>query len=88
MNQFEVACGRFPTTAEGLRALIERPAELADSAEWRLFLDEPEIPRDPWEQEYIYQRPSPKNPAGFDIFSRGPDGQEGTEDDIPNPPAP
>jgi len=88
VNRFEIACGRFPTTTEGLRALIERPADLAESAEWRQFLEEPQVPRDPWGQEYMYRYPSLTNPKGFDIFSRGPDGQEGNEDDIPKPPAP
>ena len=87
VNRFEIACGRFPTTAEGLRALIERPTDLPESAEWRQFLEEPVVPQDPWGKEYIYRCPSPKNPKGFDIFSRGPDGQEGNEDDIPKPPA-
>ena len=88
VKRFEAACDRFPTSTEGLRALIERPADLAENAAWQLFLEEPQVPLDPWGHEYIYRFPSPTNPKGFDIFSRGPDGQEGNEDDIPNPPAP
>ena len=85
LNAFELDCGRFPRTAEGLEALVKRPADLSPNAKWRLYLTEPEVPKDPWGYEYIYRCPGTRNPDGFDVLSIGPDGKEGTDDDVPRP---
>lgn len=84
LNSFEIDCGRFPTTDEGLAALIIRPASLGDNVQWRAYLDDNKIPLDPWGKPYIYQSPGTINVDGFDIYSAGPDGQQGTQDDIGN----
>jgi len=39
---------------------------------------------DPWGNAYRYKNPGKHNPDSVDIFSIGPDGQQGTEDDIGN----
>jgi general secretion pathway protein G len=83
LGGFERAVGRFPSTSEGLRALIEKPPNLPEGVEWERFLDESVIPQDPWAGEYVYRSPGAVNPD-YDLFSRGPDGQEGTDDDIGN----
>ena len=84
LGSFERACGRFPTSAEGLRALIERPAGLPETAEWERFLDEQNVPKDPWQNDYIYRCPGTVNTDDYDLLSAGPDGREGTDDDIGN----
>ncbi len=84
LGQFEMDAGRFPTTAEGLEALVERPSGLRESVQWRRYLDESEVPRDPWGNEYVYRHPGTVNEASYDLFSPGPDGEPGTEDDIGN----
>lgn len=81
---FEMTCGRLPTTAEGLRALIEKPTSLPETAQWERFLDEHVIPKDPWARDYLYRQPGTVNTDGYDLLSLGPDGQEGTDDDIGN----
>ena len=40
--------------------------------------------KDAWGNEYQYRNPGRHNPNGYDIYSSGPDGKEGTEDDIGN----
>ncbi len=51
LNLFEMDNGHYPTTDQGLKALIEKPA---DAANWRPYLDGKIIPKDPWNQDYIY----------------------------------
>ncbi|MEM3486560.1 MAG: type II secretion system major pseudopilin GspG [Candidatus Methanomethyliaceae archaeon] len=81
LSQFEVHAGRFPTTQEGLQALVSKPSGLSED-EWSgPYLNE--IPKDPWGQEFIYRSPGEHN-ADFDLISKGPDKQENTPDDITN----
>jgi len=70
--------GRYPTTSEGLDALVHNPGNLES---WKgPYLGKPELPKDPWGKPYAYR--SPGQHGDFDIFSNGPDGSEGGEDDI------
>jgi general secretion pathway protein G len=65
--------GRYPTSSEGLSALIERPAR---SAVWNgPYLKANIVPTDPWGTPYIYRSPGQHGP--YDIISYGPDKQEG-----------
>ena len=84
LNAFELDCGRFPSAAEGLTALVEKPAGLPESAKWRQYLDESRVPLDPWDRSFIYRYPGTVNEGGYDLLSAGPDGKEGTDDDIGN----
>ena len=84
LNNFEVECGRFPTTEEGLNALLAAPASATG---WHGPYIEASALKDPWEQPFVYQYPGTHNPSGFDLFSAGPDKQTGTQDDIGNWPA-
>ncbi len=61
--------GSFPTSAEGLDALVNRPAGAPTS--WRKLLDE--VPRDPWGTAFVYRFPSPEDPERFELLSLGPD---------------
>lgn len=73
---------RYPTTEEGLQALITPPASNADK--WRgPYLEGGKIPLDPWGNPYKYRYPSTKKSEGYDVFSLGPDGVE-SDDDIGN----
>ena len=81
LSAFEVRAGRFPTTQEGLQALVTKPSGLSDD-EWEgPYLNE--MPKDPWGQEFIYRSPGEHN-ADYDLISKGPDKQENTPDDIAN----
>lgn len=67
---------RYPTTAEGLTALVTNPGNLEH---WERTLDK--LPIDSWGHPYIYRGPS-QNGLAFDLLSAGPDGKEGTADDV------
>jgi general secretion pathway protein G len=72
-----------PTTAEGLQALVVAPT--ARASDWHgPYFDPPEVPVDPWGEPYQYAAPGVHNESGFDIWSKGPDKQNGTADDIGN----
>jgi general secretion pathway protein G len=78
---FEVDAARYPTTKEGLDALRIAPPGLAA---WKGPYLRDGVPKDPWGQPYVYRCPGQHNPKGFDLSSAGPDGKEGTADDITN----
>ncbi|RZS85478.1 type II secretion system major pseudopilin GspG [Pigmentiphaga kullae] len=68
--------GRYPTTEQGLRALVERPATGQVPANWKQYLDR--LPADPWGNPYQYLNPGVHG-ADVDVFSLGADGQPGGE---------
>jgi general secretion pathway protein G len=80
-DAFEIDTGRYPTTSEGIRALIEQPSN-ADG--WKGPYLKRGVPKDPWGNDYIYKQPGQHNEYGYDLYSLGPDGQQGTADDIIN----
>ena len=92
INAFETALevyklhmGRYPTTEEGLQALTTEPDDEEEAQKWKgPYLKKTAIPKDPWGHDYIYKCPGEVNEKGFDIICLGPDGEEGTEDDITN----
>ncbi len=75
LELYKLDIGRYPTTAEGLQALITAPAGVSN---WNgPYGKERTLPLDPWKNEYRYQSPGVKGP--YDITSFGADGKEGGE---------
>jgi general secretion pathway protein G len=81
LDAFEIDAGRYPTTEEGLRALVEQPASVT---EWKGPYLSHGVPNDPWGNPFGYRCPGQHNTSGYDLYSFGPDGQEGGDDDIDN----
>lgn len=74
----------YPTTQQGLEALRQMPGDLANPHRWNgPYLDTP-VPLDPWDRPYQYECPGRYNPDEYDVWSLGPDGANGTDDDIGN----
>lgn len=72
---FKLDVGRFPTTAEGLEALVKRPSNIAA---WNgPYLKGSTLPLDPWGNPYRYA--SPGSSGGVEILSLGGDGAPGGE---------
>jgi len=80
VNQFRMDTARFPTEDEGLLALIDQPSDVVT---WEPggYLETTEIPRDGWGNEFIFEL-YPESGKQFVIRSSGPDGEQGTEDDL------
>lgn len=82
LDAFELDVGRYPTTDEGLQALMVKPSTLGPEIEW----DGPyvkELKPDPWSHNYQYRFPG-EVAVDYDLWSFGPDGQDGGSDDIRN----
>jgi general secretion pathway protein G len=83
LGNYEVDNGKYPTTEQGLLALLVKPASAPEPKNWKgPYIDCVEIPLDPWGKPYIYAYPGERNLQGYDLYSEGPDNQPGTEDDI------
>ncbi len=74
----------YPTTQQGLDALRNPPGDLPNPAKWNGPYLDSEVPLDPWGRPYQYECPGRYNPDSYDLWSLGPDGQSGTDDDIGN----
>ena len=82
LDAFEVDAGRYPTSEEGLSALMAQPSNVKT---WSgPYIKGGQIPKDPWGNAYVYRYPGQNNKNGYDLFSMGPDGKEGGGDDIDN----
>ena len=70
---------RYPTTEQGLDALVHKPTGEPQPRNWRPegYLQHSEVPLDPWGNPYQYACPGQHNPYSFDLWSYGADGQAG-----------
>jgi general secretion pathway protein G len=77
LGAYEVDNGFYP---KSLQDLLVQPS---NAKNWHgPYLDK--LPEDPWGNPYVYYYPGKHNPNGYDLLSVGPDGKEGTDDDIGN----
>ena len=85
LMEFNIRFGRFPTEEEGLSVLWSNETLDADleTSRWRRFTEQA-LPNDPWNNEWVYRTVASEEDDGlpYELFSVGPDGQEGTDDDI------
>ena len=81
LNLYRLDNYTYPTTDQGLQALVEKPVS-PEPQNWKEggYLDR--MPRDPWQRPYQYLNPGQHGEV--DIYSLGPDGRPGTDDDIGN----
>lgn len=83
LTSYLIHLGNYPSTSEGLQALLTPPANRADR--WNgPYIQGGKIPLDPWGEPYQYAYPGTKNKGSYDIWSKGVDKQSGTDDDIGN----
>ncbi|MBI2514209.1 MAG: type II secretion system major pseudopilin GspG [Opitutae bacterium] len=85
LTRYRMDLGDYPSTTEGLAALVTAPANKADR--WRgPYIEAPsgKLPLDPWGEPYRYRYPGTKNKGGYDLYSVGKDHAEGSEDDVGN----
>jgi general secretion pathway protein G len=75
LDAFRIHTGRYPTTAEGLSSLWERPASAPMN--WRGPYLRKTVPLDPWGNAYLYLSPGETNRQGYDLTSLGADGRRG-----------
>jgi general secretion pathway protein G len=78
LDNFRIDCDRYPTSDEGLEALVSPPSGL--ESKWKSPYIK-ELKADPWGNPYIYKCPGNGGPDSYTIISYGADGQEGGEGD-------
>ena len=81
LDAYEVDVGSYPKGRDGLEDLVQQPR---DAQSWKGPYLKGEIPVDPWGNAYVYECPGKQNSSGYDLFSMGPDGREGGDDDVTN----
>ena len=79
LKLYKLDNGSYPTTDQGLQALVSRPDSGSSSKNWREggYLEKSTVPKDPWGNEFVYL--SPGAHGDFDIISYGADGVSGGE---------
>lgn len=76
LKLYELDNGSFPSSEEGLRALLTKPASAGN---WNGPYSERK-PVDPWGREYQYECPGEHRPQDYDLYSLGKDGQQSSDD--------
>jgi len=78
LQSYLLDCGQYPSEAQGLKALWEKPILAPVPPRWDGPYIDRQIPRDSWGNEFLYRNPGDKN-LPFTIVSYGADGKEGGE---------
>jgi len=79
LKLYESMNGFFPTTDQGLQALVIQPDSDPRPTRWYQLYKE--MPKDPWQNNYIYICPGLKNPNSYDLYSAGPSRKPGAGTD-------
>ncbi|HYO25119.1 MAG TPA: type II secretion system major pseudopilin GspG [Lacipirellulaceae bacterium] len=81
IRMYRLKMNKYPAS---LNDLVTKPSDAAEAQKWgQAYLDNA-LANDPWDQPYQYANPGKHNTDSFDVWSNGPDGQSGTDDDIGN----
>ena len=84
LETYHLDLNAYPAANQGLEALRSPPADLSDPGKWAGPYLNKDIPLDPWGHTYQYASPGKYNTDTYDVWSMGPDGIDGTDDDIGN----
>jgi general secretion pathway protein G len=72
LDMYKLDVGNYPSTEEGLQALVQAPADVSN---WNgPYLQSSQVPIDPWNHPYIYRDPSDRTGHDYDLCSAGPSG--------------
>ncbi len=80
LYSFKMDSGRYPSTAEGLQALLTKPADFRGNWPRGGYLDSKTLPKDGWGNDFVYKCPG-SGESDFDITSLGADGKAGGTDE-------
>jgi general secretion pathway protein G len=80
LKLYKLDSGTYPSTEQGLQALVEAPSVGEPPRNWREggYLEKGKVPKDPWGNDYVYM--SPGAHGEYDLLSYGSDGEPGGED--------
>ena len=85
LSMYELHNGFYPTTEQGLQALLAPPSSAPAPSNWKgPYLEPPILRPDPWGSAFVYRYPGTHNPSGYDLYSFGPNKVDGDEKNIGN----
>ena len=80
LTMYRHRAGHYPSESQGMMALVEKPTYAPEPRSWeQVFL---ELPKDGWDQKFVYRYPGSKDPTWPEVISKGKDGKLGTYDDL------
>ena len=82
LMQYRAQNGFYPSSEQGLAALVRKPESDPRPRSWRQMFSE--LPKDPWGSDYIFEYPAKRSGDEYDIYSAGPNRKPGDADDIGN----
>lgn len=77
LESYRMDNAKFPTSDQGLHALIQPPPDARNAPPGGSYLRERRVPEDPWGNAYQYESPGQHNPHSYDLWSFGADGSPG-----------
>ncbi len=84
LSAYNLDTGVYPSTSQGLKALMQKPTTPPVPVNWKgPYLESKKVPLDPWKNKYTYKCPGTHNPESYDLSSKGPNGSGG-KDSITN----
>ena len=85
LDLYEADNGQYPTTEQGLQALLVEPMAPPRPGHWRgPYIKKKGGLKDPWGNPYVYRSPGMRNTGDYDLYSLGPSGAENASDMIAN----
>ena len=73
LDLYRLDNGFYPSTDQGLKALVSKPGSSPEPRDWRSYLKT--LPKDPWGRDYLYLNPGQH--GEIDVYTNGADGQPG-----------
>ena len=80
LTMYRHRAGHYPSESQGVMALVERPTSAPEPRSWQQTFKN--LPKDGWDQEFVYKYPGSKDPNSPEVISKGKDGEIGTDDDF------
>jgi len=82
LDNYQLDTGYYPSTEQGLAALMQKPSGKPPATNWRgPYLKSKTMPKDAWGNDYVFLSPGKVNAEWYDLVSFGKDGQEGGDSD-------
>lgn len=74
LDLYKMDVGQYPTTEQGLSALLAKPTASPVPAQWNgPYLKKKKLPQDPWGRDYVYASPGAHNPESYDLSASAAD---------------